>query len=106
MKTFKELSQSELNEIMPLFVNWLGEYSDEAIAHVLPKMDKILNDETTLIMLEHLLKEDEYDKKQFKMNLGFALIGSEIEHYQHRWSTAKYYRKVLWDLYLKGYDTK
>lgn len=108
MKKYSELTYDERTEIKALFANWLKEYSHETIKKVMAKSEEIINNEFTMNMLRELATRENKELYDFTNSIGSMLDDYEMykafNPHNHVLEHADAYRKVLYDMYIRGYN--
>lgn len=73
MKKLNELNYKEQTELAELLEAWLSEYITEVIEWVTPKVEEIINDDMSMMMLRELKARQE-DEKRDRVNSFESLI--------------------------------
>lgn len=109
MKKLNELNYTEQKELAELLEAWLSKYTEKVIADVMPKVETIINDEMSMMMLRELKARQEDEAKDrrdsFEMLIRYQAKGEDQSLtleclHSHPLSHSGAYRHLLYDLYI------
>ena len=104
MKNFSDLTFDERKELLEILTTWLNPYTHEVILRVVPKIDEIINDETTMMMLRELHERTKKEINEFERDLEFLIKHTadfaDYDIHNHCLTHANSYRQVLYDMYI------
>ena len=109
MKKLNELNYREQAELAELLEAWLSEYTTEVIERVTPKVEEIINDDMSMMMLRELKARQEDEAKDrrdsFESLIRHQARGEDNRLtldclHSHPLSHSGAYRHLLYDLYI------
>ena len=111
MKKINELNYNEENELSELLEAWLGTYTSEVVAKVMPQIEEIINNDLTMMMLRELKARQDKEKADRAQTFRFTLWSMKENNeesvkihidglHNHVLEHSGAYRHILHDLYI------
>ena len=111
MKTLRTMTFDEKRELATLIQNWLEGYTGEVIKKAMSKIEDIINNDMTMMMLKELKEREDKEREEEKDSIYLTIerMSSDVcepdiyldSIHNHPLTHANSYRDILFDMYIR-----